>query len=399
MKKIILITFFITIGVYSQAQIPDSLLRKVLTAINTQKTANTKDILTTFFRAGIDNLLGKEHSFTLNSSFYGIDSIFRGKNAVKPDFVRERKLRQKTLNISIEGDSVNNITALSGSMTVALVNRKDITIRSMDSADLKFLKDKSSLVSIVRKAALSVLAAKYPAVYSDSLRVIQKSWTDATKAEDFSKLHPYIMLVLNSPDLASMALADTTNFYSQEQIEEAKNSLLKGENPLNKAFKAMCEKYSRKALWTITPNLTYDRKNDQGEYSLSTEFSVGLGTNLQRKPWELEIKSQFKIGADSTVKKTNYDNKPFFISLGVNKVVMEAEDSNEPKMEFKLFTQYDHQFGTVVPGAKAGVFTLNSTFRVKVFKSLWLPLTLKYDPENNNFLGLFSITANLGEND
>jgi hypothetical protein len=65
-------------------------------------------------------------------------------------------------------------------------------------------------------------------------------------------------------------------------------------------------------------------------------------------------------------------------------------------MEFKFFTQYEYQFGNVPTGKDAGIFTLNSTLRINVFKSFWLPLTLKYDPVNSNFLGIFAITANLG---
>lgn len=65
-------------------------------------------------------------------------------------------------------------------------------------------------------------------------------------------------------------------------------------------------------------------------------------------------------------------------------------------MEFKLFTQYDQQFGEVAAGGDKNIFTLNTTFRVNVFKSLWLPLTLRYDPENSNFLGMFAVTANIG---
>ena len=48
----------------------DSLYKVAVAKINANKSANVKDVLTPYLRAGIDNLLGDNHSFTLNSSFY-----------------------------------------------------------------------------------------------------------------------------------------------------------------------------------------------------------------------------------------------------------------------------------------------------------------------------------------
>ncbi|HEY8896023.1 MAG TPA: hypothetical protein VIM79_14455, partial [Niastella sp.] len=162
-----------------------------------------------------------------------------------------------------------------------------------------------------------------------------------------------------------------------------------------KEYKNIAEKYARKPLWTFTPKATYDRIISQGEYDFATYFTVGLGKRTDRKPWEIEVNSTFKIANDTTIKESNYENKIFTISAGINKVLLQNEDK-ESKMEFKFFTQYDHQFGKLPPAVDKNSFTLNSTLRINVFKSLWLPLTLKYDPENGNFLGIFSVTANIG---
>ncbi len=189
-------------------------------------------------------------------------------------------------------------------------------------------------------------------------------------------------------------LADSTHI-SKEEAGLLAALIIKGQNPLRSLFTSIAAKYARKPLWTLSPTGNYDLVNKQGQYSLSSDFTVGLGKDLNKKPWEIEIKGLFKIQNDSTVKKTNYDSKPFSFSLGINKILVENEDK-ESKMEFKFFTQFDHQFGTVPAGTEKDLFTLNSTLRINVFKSLWLPLTIKYDPKNSNFLTYFSVTANIG---
>ncbi|MBL7882577.1 MAG: hypothetical protein JNL69_00795 [Bacteroidia bacterium] len=366
-------------------------------SLNAQKTANSKDILTTLFRASLDSLLGKNHSFTFNSSFYGIDSIFRGAKAKKLSYEDERKLRRNSLNISLTGDSSNNITKIAGGLTFTILNKKDIVYTKFEDEDDALLLRKELLVANIKKGINKIFTSKHTDLGED-LEVntrMDLSWNNADKKNDFSNLDPYILEALRASEFVdSVTILDKS--FTKEEIQEAIKSILLGKNPLNETFNAIAEKYSRKPLWTFTPTAIYDKVNDQGEFSFASEFTVGLGKNLDRKPWELEIKSLFKIANDTSVKTTNYDNKPFSLSIGLNKVVIETDD-NEPKMEFKLFTQYDYQFGKLSAGAKPGLFTLNSTFRVKVFKSLWLPVTLKYDPENNNFLGLFSITANLGD--
>ena len=73
--------FFKSFG--QDAKVDRSLKTELIKTINKQKTGSVQDVLTNLYRSGIDNLLGKEHKFSFSSSFYGIDSIFQGKKAIK----------------------------------------------------------------------------------------------------------------------------------------------------------------------------------------------------------------------------------------------------------------------------------------------------------------------------
>lgn len=148
-------------------------------------------------------------------------------------------------------------------------------------------------------------------------------------------------------------------------------------------------------LWTISPAMEYDRENKQGIYNVATKMTVGISNKLQRKPWEIEANASFKVSKDTLNQATNYDNQVGLINFGVNKVLLENKD-NEPKMEFKFFTQLEHQFGKITNSPKS-IFSLNSTLRINLFKTVWLPITVKYDPDNGHLFGFFSIAANLSD--
>lgn len=120
----------------AQEDFNDENFRKnVSKEINRQKTANSRDILTNFFRANIDNLLGSEHSFTFNSSLYGIDSIFSRQDRKPGSYDKERILKGISFNFTITGDSSNNIIKYGGGFSFTLLNKKDLLLSPMAQAD------------------------------------------------------------------------------------------------------------------------------------------------------------------------------------------------------------------------------------------------------------------------
>ena len=396
MKKLILIlilTASVTINSFAQ-----SVEKRVLDAVSEQKTANSKDILTTFFKAGIENLTGDDRKFSFNSSFFGIDSIFR-KKGKSPTYEQERKWRNNSLNFGFTSDSTNSISKFDAGFTISIINQTNIKLKDFDPKDTQTLKEMGILIDAIAVEFLTYFGNKHPAEYNNlaTNKLVSKSWTDANKTSDYKKLHPFILEALKDPAFINAVMTDASiaNKPDKIELERAVDLILKGTDPFIQTYTNIAERYARKPIWTITPTGAYDRTTKQGEYGLASDFTVGLTKNPERKPWETEAKLRYRMGNDTTIKSANYKNKPFSISLGVNKVLIQNEEK-ESKMEFKFFTQYDYQFGSAKQATDTELFTLNSTLRINIYKSLWLPLTIKYDPKNANVFGYFSFTANLG---
>ena len=384
MKKIILL-LLICISISASAQQVESDYKTMVRETNARKSANFKDVLTPLFRAGINNLLGDKHSFSFNSSFYGIDSIFSNqpRNAKT-----EKYLRQNSFNIGLTGDTLNRITKFSGGFTLTILNKRDIKYTDFEDKYALRLQLTKRIESLLRRAAMDY----YPD--EDSKSIVRTSLNDAFDAHDFKNVDPLVTKVLKDPATvnAILVLAGPKAGITGEMVKEMIDELLNGKDVASDYFKEVLSIYERKPLWVFRPTFSYDRINKQGEYAFETIFTVGIG-KLNEKPWELEVNSKFLISADSTIKSANYKNKPLSLSLGVNKVLIRNENK-ESQMEFKFFSQYYYKVGAYV--GRRDEFTLNSTLRVNVFKSLWIPITVKYDPKNGNVFGFFSITANIG---
>jgi hypothetical protein len=394
------IMFLLSIGSSGQDTIKKAL--DFISKTNAKKTANSKDILTTLYRAGLDNLLGKEHKFSFSSTFWGIDSIFRNSDKNPVGFDRQRFLRTTSVNLSVTGDSINNIAKIGGGFSIVLYDGKDIKYKKFaafyrTSKARINLSHEVEINNAIKKSIKNIIAEDDRANANSSIDAFNDSWNKADQDDDFSTLAPFIFELLKDRRLFIKVKAElATGGITDGDINSAILLLQEGKNSLNNAFDTLSKLSARKPLWTFTPDITYDRVEKQATYSFATEFVVGIGRNVEKKPWELEIKSQYKIQRDTSVKATNYGSKPFFVSVGANKVLVENKEK-ESQMELKFFAQYDRQFGKVPTGEKQQLLTFNSTFRVKVFRSLWLPVTIKYDPENGRVFGLFSITANIGD--
>lgn len=365
----------------------DSLYKVAVAKINANKSANVKDVLTPYLRAGIDNLLGDNHSFTLNSSFYSIDSIF--KNRFSKRFSSEKFLRENSFNIGLSGDSVNNVVKFSLGFTFTIINKKDMVYKPFSETDKNELQAVSIFKNVLRKTITNYYAGD-----DNAISEVREYLNESSEKHNYSKENQYINKAFYDQKFINVMLDSASiRGIQKEVVLSALEDIMQGKDPAQALFDNITLAYSKKPLWTFKPNASYDRINKQGDYVFESTFTTGLGKKLSTKPWEFEANLKLTISSDSTVRTANYKKKPLSLSIGVNKVLIQNSDK-ESKMEFKVFTQYAYKLGSFV--SNRDEFSFNSTLRINVYKSLWLPVTIKYDAKKGNVFGFFAITANIG---
>lgn len=377
-KLTILLLMLLFTYSYVRAQVSHEISSKekdqVNKTINQYKTDNTKEILTTFLRAALNNINGKDKSFNLNTTLFAIDSLLNFSVSEPSNFIK-----QTSVDFKLKANNENSISDIYFGFTTPIINNKNLKYKRLDKEDFNILEKNANIQLDIKKE----LTINLP---EDEINAFDIKWNNAKKKGDFADF---------TEEFTKIDLKKIVSKYLQdEEYNNIVASYTEGKDPFRVKYKEIAEKYSRKLLWTISPAMLYDRENKQANYFFTTKLTKGISKNLQKKPWEIEINATFRVSNDTLKLKTNYDNKIGLINIGINKVILEDKD-NQPKMEFKFFTEYEHQFGS--SNNFNNIFTLNSTLRINLFKTVWLPITIKYDPENGSIFGFFSIAANLSD--
>jgi len=160
-------------------------------------------------------------------------------------------------------------------------------------------------------------------------------------------------------------------------------------------YNSLRDEFLSKPLWTIgadgrsnTGNLSFSNVN------ISSQFLWGIIKNNQRTfTGEFDIKALYTFNRDSLQLRNNLDRQIFSIEPGVN-FSLRSPNENKSYLEFKLSGSYYHSFSGLQKGARADSSTLNAEIRLRVFDDIWIPIVIKYDPENRNLFGLLNISTN-----
>jgi hypothetical protein len=376
MKKTYLLFVFVafaTYGAYAQQVSPS--IDTLGKTVSKQTTGNSNDVLTTLLRAGVNNLLGKATSFELHPTFYGIDSIFNTHNRSNVDtlYKKQRWLRNFQLDLAVKADSTSNkITTFSGGLTISLIDKRDVT-----HANFSTLQDLFNRFENLRKdlnlTIAEGIAGKQQATVMEEL---EKSWDTCDKKHDYSTLDPRIKAALAKRSQADQDL------------------IMSGKDNIHAAYTNLAAVYAKKALLTAAPNYSYNSISKQSAFKVTATFLDGIGNSADGKEWELQANSSFAIQGDSTIAGPNLKNRPLTISSGVNKVLALNKDKVST-CELKGYFAYTDQLGTITSGQQKQTVTFNTTFRVKVLDTFWVPLTLSYNIKHPNLLSFLSFTANI----
>lgn len=129
--------------------------------------------------------------------------------------------------------------------------------------------------------------------------------------------------------------------------------------------------------------------------NFNKEISANNGTFtsvlLKGKNPELDVRSSFTYGDTIAVTKIRRGN--LSLTAGANIPLLKSDKSN--LVELKPYLEYRKIFKHLFEDEKREVFLLNADLRIKISDQLWLPITIKYDCKDENFLGFLNLSINL----
>jgi len=360
---------------------------KELFTADSIKSGNAKDILTSFFQLGLNNLTGPNKEFNFSSNPFAIMLRRNPQLNIDKFYKRNKPLRKLNFDFGVRLDSLFNFNGFTSGVKYSLVDETDAStsrfiFERLKSDELRQERD-TLLVELDKYFKDKVIPSGTP----NEKKVFAENINKVLQDVPFSKL---------DPDFQKIVLGLTAN-KGLDKIETV--FVTKGDSSLQQMdiekFKALKNLIKNKLLWTIgLKDSTYKDKFQFANIALVSELSKGIfdpepgDNNL-----EINIKALLDFSNDTLKKSRNLNRNIFSIESGINWVIRD-KTTDRSFFEVKFSGCYYHNFANLYENEKKDSLTINGTARFRVYNDIWIPLEIKYDPKNGNIFGFIDVKAN-----
>jgi len=359
------------------------------------KTGNTKEIQNNFLQTSLNNIFGPNNSFSVNPSLFAIDSLFikKSRNVDPATFRKQRLLRNIQLVDSISINNPDNslsklgFSKLSFGISIALKNNKDIRYGTFAN-DPQYLALNTRVMGIIKIIKNKIGQKAYYTALKDHSNV--EAHNIEYEKDSIVQAILSAFWIKYDSSLLTREIKDQIDSLSPE------DAILFKTDTVGNMAKILAARYAQKALWTIYPAYAYDVTNKQSSYLLTSEYTKGIRKNKEKAPWELDLKASILVGKDTTITGSNLQNQLLTISAGVN-FILHRDESQASTMELKPYFQNNYQLGHVQEGGHRDSVTINVIYRIKIFDTFWIPLTISYDvnKKDHPLFGFISFALSL----
>lgn len=369
MKKYLIISIVLLIISVSNAQ--NKNIEQFRNITENSKSGNYKEILSSIFQLGTTNITSDEKSIEFNSTLLGIKSIFNSKILIDTNFVKEKFSRNFQFNAKLNLDEQFKYKGFTGGITYALINKRDKDVADFTETELalkfEFLKDEMTKIQ------------------NDLVREIPKN--DINFSDKIDSINTATSILINK----EFDKINKSNIYFDKIITEfeRRNESSKLKDHIDEFHELRKNAYSeieKKPLWTISLLGTSNDKGNNQKVSFGSIFLKGF------KHLELDIRT--KLIYSDTLIETSLKRIESKSSAGINYKMYKRNEQSV--FEVKLYMEYNSVLKNLFIDEKKDTFLASSDLRLRVTDDVWIPLTIKYDIENSNFLGFLNITYNFG---
>jgi hypothetical protein len=338
-------------------------------------SGNYQDVLSSFFQLGLKNLTGPNKEFKFSSNIFAFALKINPNLAVDTNYLKYTYLRRLNVNFDGKLDSTNKFNSFAIELKYAIINKRDITVSEQFMADA--LNNGREIHNLFQLFSTMKNGITDPDLKSKFTEQSTKFFKDTTLT--FDQLDKKVQDALISIAKENN-LNDFLNLVKTQPHFNAKKFL-------SDDFKTVKDSFQNKPLWTIGLNYTVDQK-----INIQTEYLKGILDKDSPTSLELDAKADLEI-LDTTINFNNVNRKVFNTSLGLNWVIAK-NSAQQSIVEFKVAASYKYVWSGLIENENNNVLTADGTFRVRVTKSLWVPIDIKYDPKSGEVFGFLNVVTN-----
>jgi len=379
MKKIILVLcLLVSYNAFCQEQktlvvIDESTkneVKKIISEeITDKKSANLQDVIANYFQLALKDLGGEKQKFELKTTLFNLKAqankdLWTDYNYEKEKFSRNFQIEAR-LSLK-DNNRINDFTYGFGWSYNGRNRSINTLINSKSAAIYENYKDDLTNAQEAYFYYLEQTNDSKVKEKRDKIRAIKDKYKSD---ENEIKIIP----LTEFPEDFRRFLSEKYESYKEKFIRQNKADI---------------DSIARRPYFFIGVNNSLnDHSKILDNYKIQTVFLKGVKRNNLKM--EIDFRNSYKV--NDSVAIAAFKRKEFSSQLGLNISIMTKEISF---IELKPNFEYKRVFSGLMEDEKKNQFLANADLRVRVLKTLWVPLILKYDIENGKFFGFLNISFN-----
>lgn len=393
-----MVLFFPFVAISQESAPPDSSNSSVIRTENNLKSGNTLDVLTNFFQLAFQDLTGTNKSFAFKSTLFGIKTSVDSSLRVDTNFRKQNFARNLQFEIGVHTSGNFKPVGMSGGLTYALINNRD-----RKEADFRNTTYATALDQYHQ--------GKYKAE-NEYRKLLRDSLNNVILPEIKS-----IEVKLNNPDFTQDRQALNRQLDSMQQIRENVskmradfNAVTNGKAPVPQDLQAAYDKIGLAELHQKVSYLYDSLMLEKASHGLLTaglyartdsntsifnegnlEFIYLKGLGGKRR---IEADVRALIQCKDTLTPDNKYQFGMHLTGGANIIVLQSRYTHKSLLEIKPNLEFKSILSQQYPDQE-NYFFFNMDVRLRITDDIWIPVFIKYDIKNQNFLGFLNVSANL----
>lgn len=351
------------------------------------KSGNYKDIFSSFLQLAGTQLTGDEKTIDFNSTLFELRSKVNPELHKDVNYIKETFYRNFQFNLKLNLNQDFKYQGFTGGFTYAAYNGRDKSV-------VEFGKEFDGMFTEFNKGLGRAQAKIVSGIMTDAaLTMAQKT----AKLQDFND-NVVKQYINRQPIISADAqlVSDFTNALTNETLTYRTadgKTFSNYKDLLDGIHGYMTDFYKEvegKPLFTIAADGT---SNEEGKFNKAS-FGMVYLQGIKGASSEIDLRAKL-IYAD-TLETQHLPRTALNAKGGIN-IKVGKDSKKESYFEVKAQAEYNKIFNNLLPDEEEEMFSANAEIRLRVAEDLWIPLVVKYDIENSNFLGFLNITYNFGE--
>lgn len=379
MKNILLLTVSCCLGWVSLfAQVGKN---TVVTA-DSLATGNYKDVLNSFFQIAVNKFTGPDKELKFTSNPFAIMAKMNPDLLRTEQYLKYKRLRKLNFAFAAKLDTAYKFNGFSSGVKYALIDRRDETVSQAFLIEVE--KDQFSIELGKLQDSIEIFLSSLSTDRQDKLG---DQVTDFYHGKiGFNKLDEELQQKFREIAKRDLLLSILSKMEKDSTYNIRKDADMR--------YAALKKNFNNRLLWTVgVSDTTYKDQFMFSNVVFSTEAVQGLLNTDHQANIEYNVKAAYQL-VDDTL-KAGRDLKRGILNVeGGFNFILNAKATERSWLEFKVAGGYYYRSGSLYKDEKRDMLTLNGTLRIRVFSEVWIPLEIKYEPENGRWFGLLNVRVN-----